>query len=238
MSRTISTTVACPLARLALADEPGVLGEAAGIEIERHAVAVAGRAHLAQVGQRHRLAAARVVGDGDEHAGHVAGALGEQRLEARDVHVALEGMLQRRVEALRDDQVDRLRAGGLDVGAGGVEVGVVRHDLARPAERGHEDLLGGASLVGRDDVLEGEQRLHRRLEAIPGRRARIGLVAALDAGPLLARHRPGTGIGQQVDQHVLAVQAEQVEADRPARRAARPPWSCAGARPSGCGRAR
>ena len=61
------------VARLALVDEPGVLGEAAGVEEERQAVAVADLAHAAQVGHRDRLAAARVVGHGHEDDRHVGG---------------------------------------------------------------------------------------------------------------------------------------------------------------------
>ena len=61
-------------------------------------------------------------------------ALGEEALERLDVHVALERVDGRRVAALRDDEVDRLGAARLDVRAGRVEVGVVRDDLARPAD--------------------------------------------------------------------------------------------------------
>jgi hypothetical protein len=67
---------------------------------------------------------------------------------------------RRRVAALGDDQVDRLGAGELDVGAGGVEVGVVRDHLARPADDREQDLLGRAALVRRDDVGEREELLH------------------------------------------------------------------------------
>jgi hypothetical protein len=136
----------------------------------------------------------------------------DQRLERVDVEVALERVQARRVLALGDHQVDRLGAGVLDVGAGGVEVGVVRHDLARPADHREQDLLGGAALVGRDDVGEREQLLHRRLEAVPRRRAGVALVAVLHRRPLIARHRAGAGVGQQIDQHVVGVEREQVVA--------------------------
>ena len=83
----------------------------------------------------------------------------EQRLERVDVHVALERVDRRRVAALGDDEVDRLGARRLDVRPRRVEVGVVGHDLARPAEDAEQDLLGGPALVGRDHVPEREQRL-------------------------------------------------------------------------------
>jgi len=72
------------------------------------------------------------------------------------------------VETFGDDQVDGLGTGGLDIGAGGVEVGVVGDDASGSADGGHQDLLGGAALVGGDHVGEGEQLLDRGFEAVPG----------------------------------------------------------------------
>ena len=63
ISRTMSATVRSRLPRLALADEPRVLGEPARVEEERHAEPVAERAHAAEVLERDRLAAAGVVRD-------------------------------------------------------------------------------------------------------------------------------------------------------------------------------
>ena len=203
--------VALALARLALADEPGVLGEAAGVEVERHAVAVADGAHGTQVLERDRLPAPGVVRDRDHHDRHVLGApLRDEAVERLHVHVALERMLRRGVVALGDDEVDRLGARELDVRPGGVEMRVVGHDLARAADRREQDLLGGAALVGRDHVLEREERAHRLEEDEPGRRAGVALVAALDRGPLVAGHRARAGVGQEVDEDVGRVEPEDV----------------------------
>ena len=122
------------VAGLALADEPGVLGEAAGVEEQRHLVAIAERPHAAQVLQRHGLTAAGVVGDGHEHRGHVGGPLRQEGVEAIEVHVPLERVHRGRVEPLRDHEVDGLRSCRLDVGPRGVEVGVARDDLVRAAD--------------------------------------------------------------------------------------------------------
>src|SRR6185436_21195147 len=56
----------CPavLSRLTLLDEPGVFGETAGVEKQRLAIAIAERTGAAEVLERHRLAAAGVVGHG------------------------------------------------------------------------------------------------------------------------------------------------------------------------------
>jgi hypothetical protein len=59
---------------LALADEPGVLGEAARVEEEGELVAIADPAHLADVLEADGLSAAGVVGDGHHHQGDARGA--------------------------------------------------------------------------------------------------------------------------------------------------------------------
>ena len=66
-----------------------------------------------------------------------------------------------------DDEVDRLGARELDVGPGRVEVGVVGNPLAGAADDREEDLLGGPTLVCRDDVPEREQRLDALEEGEP-----------------------------------------------------------------------
>ena len=141
-------------------------------------------------------------------------ALGDERVQRVDVHVALERVDGRRVATLGDDEVDGLGAGGLDVGAGRVEMGVVGDDLARAADDAEQDLLGGAALVGGDDVLEREQLLDALQEANHDGEPGVALVAVLDGGPLVAAHRAGAGIGQQVDQDVVGVEVEQVVARR------------------------
>ena len=198
------------LALLALPDEPGVLREAAGVQEERLVVAVAQRPDRPQVLQRHRLAAAAVVGHRHHHAGHVVRPLGQQHLQGVHVEVALERVPGPRIPGVRGDQVGRRRAGVLDVGPGGVEVGVARHHLARPAEQGEQDPLGRPALVGGDHVREGEQLLHGLLEDRVRGGAGVRLVAVLDRRPLVPAHRPGAGVGEQVDQHVLGPQLEEV----------------------------
>ena len=72
------------VAGLAQLDEVGVLGDAAGVEVERLAVLAADLGDGAHVGQRDRLAAAGVVGDGDHDERDALGAvLGEGCAQAR-----------------------------------------------------------------------------------------------------------------------------------------------------------
>jgi hypothetical protein len=71
------------------------------------------------------------------------------------------------VAALGDDQIDGLGAREFHVGARRVEVRVVRDDLVRSAQDAEQDLLGGPTLVGGDDVREGEQLLDGLEEHVP-----------------------------------------------------------------------
>ena len=73
-----------------------------------------------------------------------------------------------------------------------------------------QDLLGGAALMRRDHVLEGEELADGVEEDEPGRRAGVALVAVLDRGPLVAGHRAGAGVGEEVDEDVGGVEAEDV----------------------------
>ena len=83
----------------------------------------------------------------------------DQGFERGDVHVAFEWMHGGWAGGLRDDQIDGFGAGELDVGAGGVEVRVVGDDVAFLAGHAEQDALGGAALVGGNDVLVAENVL-------------------------------------------------------------------------------
>ena len=64
------------VAGLALADEPGIFGEAAGVQVERNAVARADGLDGLDVRHGDRLSAAGVVGDGQHDERDLGGALG------------------------------------------------------------------------------------------------------------------------------------------------------------------
>ena len=78
------------------------------------------------------------------------------------------------------------------------------------AERGEQDLLGGAALVRRQYLAEAEDVLHRGQEAEPRAAAGVGLVAAHDGRPLFGAHRRGAAVGEEVDEHVLGLEQEDV----------------------------
>ncbi len=100
----------------------------------------------------------------------------------------------------------------LDVGPRCVEVGVVGHDIARLQQRAEEDALGRAPLVGGDDVLEAGDAPRGGLELVERLGPGVALVAQHHARPLAGGHRPRAGVSQQVDEHVLGAQQEQVVA--------------------------
>ena len=67
-------------------------------------------------------------------------------IQSLDVHVALEGVGGFRVTGFWGDQVDGQAPCVLDVGSGGVEVGVTRDVLAWPSYGRKQDFLGSSTL--------------------------------------------------------------------------------------------
>ena len=119
-------------------------------------------------------------------------------------------MLQAGLAALGDDQVHGFGADELHVRAGGVEVRVVGDDIALFAHHAEEDALGGAALVGRDDVLVAENILHRSAELLEAAAAGITLIAFHHGRPLVGGHGAGAGIGEQVDEDIVGGQEKEV----------------------------
>ena len=79
-------------------------------------------------------------------------------------------------------------------------------------DRLEEDPLGRAPLVRGDDVAKPGEVLHDGLEAIKRSAAGVRLVALHQRAPLRRRHRAGAGVGEQIDQDVVAAQQEHVAA--------------------------
>jgi hypothetical protein len=113
-----------------LADEPGVLGEARDVHDELLAVAVCERRYLTNVGERHRLATARVVRDREHHDRDPLAVRPVQQLpESVHVHIAFERSLDVRIERFGHRQVECHPLAHLDVRPGRIEVRVRRDDL-------------------------------------------------------------------------------------------------------------
>ncbi|MNH12758.1 hypothetical protein D3C79_723090 [compost metagenome] len=74
------------------------------------------------------------------------------------------------------------------------------------------DLLGAASLVGRDGKGITEDLLHRPLQGVVAAAAAVGLVAAQHGSLHVLGDGAGATVGQQVDEDVFTVQQEGVHA--------------------------
>jgi hypothetical protein len=163
--------------------------------------------------ERHRLSAPRVVGDREHHQGDALAAdLGEQAVELRHVHVALERVLRRDVVGRVDHAVHGDAEVVLDVGARGVEVDVVGHAVARLHDGGEQQVLRHPALVRGDHVPVAGDALDHPLEVEVVAAARVRLVAEHDARPLPVAHRRGAGVGQQVDGNERRGDVEEVVA--------------------------
>ena len=199
------------VAGLAEFDEPGVLGEAAGVEVERDVVALADGADRADVLHGNGLAASGVVRDGEHDERDVFAAYAsDERFERGDIHVAFEGIAERGLAAFRNEEVDGFCADELDVGARGVEMGVVGDDVALLTGNTEEDALGGAALVGGDDVGVADDVLDGVAESVEAAAAGVALVAFHDGCPLMRGHGAGAGVGEEVDEDVVGVEKEEV----------------------------
>ena len=198
---------------LLLFNEPRIFGETAGIEIEGEIVAAGDLTNRFDVGERNGLAAAGVIGDGDHDQGDVSRAFGfDQALQRRDIHVAFEGNLKLRVASRGQRQVDGFCAAKLDVGTRSVEVGVVGDDVSGFAEDSKENPLGGAALMGGDDIAEAHEIVNGGFETVETFATGVGFVAAHHGGPLLGRHGAGAGVGEKVDENVDGAELEEVVA--------------------------
>ena len=120
----------------------------------------------------------------------------------------------RRVPTLWDHQINCLRAGVFDVGPGGVEVGVVRHDHTRTAEHTKQNFLSCSALVRGDHMAKRKQVGDRLAKYVKRGRTRIRLIAVLNRRPLVAAHRASARVGEQVDHHIARRNRKQVEPGR------------------------
>jgi len=157
------------------------------------------------------LTTATVVGDRHHHQwDSILPHIGNQSLELVRVHVPLERVLHRGLERNAGHEVHRISSVGDHVGAGRVEVHVVRNNVPRLEHRREEDVLRRSPLVGRQDVVEPEDVVDRGAEPIVAAAPRVGLVTPHHRRPLLLAHRTGPRIGQQIDVDVARVKVEDV----------------------------
>src|ERR1035437_8226140 len=120
------------LARLALLDEPGVFGDARGVEDDFHRVVPRQFLDRFHVGERNGLAAGHVHGCRHADVWNAAGILLEYALQLAKIHISLEWALGGWIVRLVDDDVHEASSGHLLVETRSREVHVARDDVALP----------------------------------------------------------------------------------------------------------
>ena len=193
--------------------EVEVVGQQAGVEHEQEAVLRADLADLGEVLQRHRLAADQVGAGLHAHERDLVGAvLLDDGFELGDVHVALERQVAGDLQPGVGDQLLDHAALQRDVRLGGGEVVVHRHDRARLHQHLGQDVLAGAALVGRQEVVHAEDLAQLVVKARVGGAAGVGVVGDHHRGELLVAHGVDAAVGQHVEEHVGVLQQEGVVA--------------------------
>ena len=119
-------------------------------------------------------------------------------------------MYQAGLLAFGDHQIHSFGTDKFNVGAGGVEMGVVGDDIAFLAHHAEQDALGGATLMGGNDMPEAKDVLNGIAKAIETLAAGIALVAFHDGGPLMRGHGASAGISEQVDQDIVGRKQKQI----------------------------
>ena len=176
----------------------------------------------ADVLHRDRLAAAGVVGDGQHHQRNALAAHAcDQLLQRRHVHVALERMQRRGLARLRRSTGRRLRRRRIPRWRAWCRSACC-WEPRRPSCTDHRTGCARRRAPGAWESRAGSRRCSERIrETARSSAARVALVAPHHRRPLLGGHGAGAGVGQQVDQHVIGGQKEQVVVRRFAAAASR-----------------
>ncbi len=199
------------VARLALFDEVTIFGVARRVDEEGDTILTIDLRYGFEVRHRDRLPTSGVVRDGHHPERNLFDAIFfDEGAQLAKIHVPFEGMCIGRIICIVDDEVCRSPAAGADVGIGGVEVHIARHPLIRLDQHCAQNIFRRAALVGRDEMLEPEDVLHRGFETLERACAGVRLVAAHDRRPLLLAHRAGARVGEQIDEDILGFEGEDV----------------------------
>jgi len=165
------------------------------------------RRHVARVLHREGLPAGQVhrhleADVGDLVAAHAV----DLGLQLGEVDVTLPREVALGIVGLVDDHVEEHAARHLLMELGGREVHVPGHCLPFLDHHLGHDVLGGASLVRGDDVLETEDLAEVAHEVLVVVTAVGGVGGVGHPFPLFAAHRRRAAVGQEVDVHVFRLQ--------------------------------
>ena len=140
----------------------------------------------------------------------------QQRLDARQVDVALERMDQGRLQALRGSPGRRPRRRGTPGWRGWCRSGSCWAPAAPFLQTAVNSTFSAARpwCVGTKCCMPVMSWMTAS-QAEEAARAGVALVALHDGAPLARRHGAGAGIGEPVDEHVLGAELEDVQLARP-----------------------
>ena len=82
--------------------------------------------------------------------------------------------------------------------------------MTRLDEQCAQDMFGCSPLMGRDEVVETEDIGYGFFKNEVGACTCVGFVPLHDRGPLAVAHRPGSGIGEQIDVDVIRAKPKHV----------------------------
>ncbi len=198
-------------ARLAGLHEVDVVLQQGSVENALDAEFVADVRDGKHVLQAHRLAADEVGAGLHAHEGDLLRTVVLDGLaEGLEVEVALERVIRLRDETLLVHQLDHFAAQAGDVRFGGGEVEIHQRDHARLHVGLREDVLRGAALVGRQDVLRAEDLLDGGLDAVEGLGSGVGIIGDAHRGDLLVGHTVHARVRDHIEIDVLVLEEEGV----------------------------
>ena len=133
------------------------------------------------------------------------------RLQLFRIDVALEWMVIFRIMRFIDDDIDEMTARQLLVELGRGEIHVTRHHVTGSNANLTQEMLGPASLMGRNDMLVSEVFAYGVFQMIIIDRTGIRLVPQHQPRPLAIAHGTRAGIGEEIDIDVGTPQEEGIE---------------------------
>ena len=198
--------------RLAFLYQKTVFRKAAGIKKQRDVVFVEQLAHCPDVGQRYRLPAAGIVGDGHHHQWNFINAVHfDHFFQLFQIHIAFERVELLRVVCHVDHQIHRHTTVVFHICAGSIEMDVVGNDHPFFQNGGKQQVFRNTTLMGGDNMFEAKNIVDGLFKMIiifaPG----VGFIAEHHTGPLVIAHRRSAAIGQQINVNGICGNSEYVE---------------------------
>src|SRR6516225_1310093 len=123
----------------------------------------------------------------------------DELLKCGHVHVALERVRIGGLQSFGYGKVYRFGPGKLDVGARGVKVSVVGHNVVLLAHHAEQNALGGTALMRGDDVLVTKDVLYDAAQLLKAAAAGVAFVPFHHGTPLPTAHGARARIGEQIN---------------------------------------